>query len=154
MSQTVVILDSSALIAQINVKDLWHAKANKTAGFIARTERKVLLPAEVFAETLNRIGNNIGSQAAVAAGNALLARDATGDILLTQSNPSLAAAALQMLNTVEETQDKRPSFVDCLVMATADFYDTHEIFGFDAVFAKNGYVAQWCFRAPHVQGNP
>jgi predicted nucleic acid-binding protein len=35
--------------------------------------------------------------------------------------------------------NKRPSFVDCLVMATADFYDTREIFGFDAVFAKNGY---------------
>jgi hypothetical protein len=41
-----------------------------------------------------------------------------------------------------------------MCMATADFYDTHEIFSFDAVFAKNGYVAQWCFRAPHVQGNP
>ena len=139
MSQIVVILDSSALIAQINVKDLWHEKANKTADVITQTERKVILPAEVLAETLNRIGNNIGSQAAVAAGNALLARDASGDILLTHSNPSLAAAALKLLNTVEESQDKRPSFVDCLVMATADFYETREIFGFDAVFTKNGY---------------
>jgi predicted nucleic acid-binding protein len=141
MSQTVVILDSSALIAQINVQDLWHEKANKTAEFIARTERKVILPYEVFAETLNRIGNNIGRHAAVVAGNALLARDDTGDILLAHSNPSLAAAALKLLHTVEESQGKRPSFVDCLVMATADFYSTREIFGFDAVFPQNGYYA-------------
>jgi len=29
--------------------------------------------------------------------------------------------------------------VDCLVMATADFYETREIFGFDTAFTKNGY---------------
>ena len=67
---------------------------------------------------------------------------------------TLAATSLELLNNAQEPPNKRPSYGDCLVMATADFYDTHEIFGFDAVFAKNGYVAQWCFRAPHVQGNP
>jgi predicted nucleic acid-binding protein len=135
----VVILDSSALIAQINVKDLWHEKADAIAQFIARTDRHVILPAEVFAETLNRIGNNIGRHAAVVAGQALLARHTTGDILLTHSNPTLAAASIGLLQTVEAPPDKRPSYVDCLVMATADFYDTREIFGFDAVFTKNGY---------------
>jgi predicted nucleic acid-binding protein len=137
MSATVVILDSSALIAQINVKDLWHQKADAIAKVIARTERRVILPSEVFAETLNRIGNNIGRQAAVLAGQALLEREATGDILLTHSTPSLAAAALELLDTVHEPPDKRPSFVDCLVMANA--YDTREIFGFDAVFTTNGF---------------
>jgi predicted nucleic acid-binding protein len=140
MSTHVVILDSSALIAQINVKDLWHKKADETAEFIARTERHVILPAEVLAETRNRLGNNIGRPAAVRAGHALVARAATGGILLTHSNPGLLTAALELLKTVEEPQDKRPSFVDCLVMATADFfYATREIFGFDAVFTQNGY---------------
>ena len=125
-----VILDSSALIAQINVKDLWHEKADKIAQFIARTDRHVILPAEVFAETLNRLGNNIGRHAAVVAGQALLARHTTGDILLTHSNPTLAAASLGLLQTVEAPPDKRPSYVDCLVMATADFYDTREILTF------------------------
>jgi hypothetical protein len=27
----------------------------------------------------------------------------------------------------------------CLVMASASFYDTREIFGFDAVFGRNGF---------------
>jgi predicted nucleic acid-binding protein len=139
MSNTFVILDSSALIAQINVKDLWHKKANTVSEFIERTDRQVILPAEVLAETLNRIGNNIGRQDAVLAGNALLERNETGDILITQSNMEIISATLNLLKTVSEPQDKRASFVDCLVMATAAFYDTREIFGFDAVFGKNGF---------------
>jgi hypothetical protein len=51
----------------------------------------------------------------------------------------LAAAALELLDTVAAPPDKRPSFVDCLVMATANANNTREIFGFDAVFAMNGY---------------
>jgi predicted nucleic acid-binding protein len=139
MSKTVVVLDSSALIAQINGKDIWHKKADAIAKVIAHTEHHVILPYEVFAETLNRIGNNIGRQAAVLVGQALLARHAAGDILLTHSNPTLAAASLELLHTVEAPQDKRPSYVDCVVMATADCYATREIFGFDAVFPQNGY---------------
>jgi len=139
MSNTFVILDSSALIAQINVKDLWHKKANSISELIERTDRKVILPAEVLAETLNRIGNNIGRQDAVLAGNALLERNETGDILITQSNMDIISATLNLLKTVREPQDKRASFVDCLVMATATFYDTREIFGFDAVFERNGF---------------
>lgn len=139
MSSTFVILDSSALIAQINVKDLWHKKANAISEFIERTDRKVILPAEVMAETLNRIGNNIGRQDAVLAGNALLERNETGDILITQSNTDIVSATLNLLKTVREPQDKRASFVDCLVMVTATFYDTREVFGFDAVFGRNGF---------------
>jgi predicted nucleic acid-binding protein len=139
MNSVFVILDSSALIAQINGKDLWHKKANTISEFIERTERKVILPTEVLAETLNRIGNNIGRQDAVLAGNALLERNETGDTLITHSNTDILRATLNLLNSVQELPDKRASFVDCLVMATAAFYDTREIFGFDAVFGRNGF---------------
>src|SRR5687768_7437392 len=144
MNSAFVILDSSALIAQLNVKDLWHQKANAISEFIERTDRKVILPAEVLAETLNRIGNNIGRQEAVLAGAALLERNETGDVQITHSNTEILSATLTLLNSVQEPQDKRASFVDCLVMATATFYDTREIFGFDAVFGKNGF---------HLPGN-
>jgi predicted nucleic acid-binding protein len=144
MNSAFVILDSSALIAQLNVKDLWHKKANTISEYIERTDRKVILPAEVLAETLNRIGNNIGRQDAVLAGNALMERNDTGDILITHSNMDILSATLKLLNSVQEPPDKRASFVDCLVMATATFYDTNEIFGFDAVFGRNGF---------HLPGN-
>ena len=139
MNSAFVILDSSALIAQINVKDLWHKKANTISEYIQQTDRKVILPAEVLAETLNRIGNNVGRQEAVLAGNALLERNESGDILITQSNTEILRATLNLLNTVQEPPEKRASFVDCLVMASAIFYDTREIFGFDAVFERNGF---------------
>jgi predicted nucleic acid-binding protein len=139
MRDTVVILDSSAVIAQINVKDHWHQKADAIANVIAHTERRVMLPSEVFAETLNRIGNNIGRHEAVLVGRALLARDATGAMLLTRSTPARATAALALLDTVAAPPDKRPSFIDCLVMATANAYRSREIFGFDAVFTLHGY---------------
>jgi len=42
------------------------------------------------------------------------------------------------------SEDIVAPFVDCLVMATAAFYDTREIFGFDAVFGRNGF---------HLPGN-
>jgi predicted nucleic acid-binding protein len=139
MNSAFVILDSSALIAQLNVKDLWHQKANTISEFIERADRKVILPAEVLAETLNRIGNNIGRQDAVLAGNALLERNETGDVLITHSNTDILKATLNLLNSVQEIPDKRASFVDCLVMATAAFYDTREIFGFDAIFGRNDF---------------
>jgi predicted nucleic acid-binding protein len=139
MSSTFVILDSSGLIAQINVNDLWHEKANTISAFIERTDRKVILPAEVLAETLNRIGNNIGRMDAAIAGHALLERNETGDILITSTHTDILAATLSLLESVQEPQDKRASFVDCLVMATATFYETREIFGFDAVFSANGF---------------
>jgi predicted nucleic acid-binding protein len=44
-----------------------------------------------------------------------------------------------LLKSVREPQDKRASFVDCLVMATATFFNTCEIFGFDTVFGRNGF---------------
>src|SRR5918997_3422039 len=100
MNNAFVILDSSALIAQINVKDLWHKKANAISEFVERTDRKVILPAEVLAETLNRIGNNIGRLDAVLAGNALLERNESGDILITHSNTDILRATLNLLNTV------------------------------------------------------
>jgi predicted nucleic acid-binding protein len=32
------------------------------------------------------------------------------------------------------------SYIDCLVMATADEYQTTDVFGFDETFRKNGYT--------------
>ena len=69
----------------------------------------------------------------------LLARHTTRDILLVQSDLDIIDAGLELLKTVRVPQDKRVSFVDCLVMAYARLYNTREIFGFDAVFVQNGY---------------
>ena len=48
-----VILDSSALIAQINLADSLHEKVQAVDEFIAEANRQVILPYEVFAEAIN-----------------------------------------------------------------------------------------------------
>ena len=53
MSNKPVILDSSALIAEINLSDSLHQKAQAINDVLSQTQRKVILPYEVFAEALN-----------------------------------------------------------------------------------------------------
>src|SRR5687767_6863696 len=98
-----------------------------------------MLPYEVLAETLNRVGNNIGRDEAVLAGKAILTRHAPGDLILPQSDADVVDVALELLKRASVEKPKKASFADCLVMAYADLYKTDEIFGFDQVFAANGY---------------
>jgi predicted nucleic acid-binding protein len=135
MSKT-VILDSSALIAQINLADSLHEKVQPINEFIAQTNRQVILPYEVFAEALNIFGKKVGRREAASAGKALLARHVSGSLKITPSDETILAAALDLLVTAK---GQSPSFVDCLVMVGRGHYQTKEIFGFDDAFTKNGY---------------
>jgi predicted nucleic acid-binding protein len=136
MSSKPVILDSSALIAEINLADSLHEKAQAINDVLSRTDRQVILPYEVFAEAINIFGKKVGRQEATSAGKALLARYESGSLKIVPSDDTILAAALDLLRTAK---GKNPSFIDCLVMVSADHYQTPYIFGFDEAFAKNGY---------------
>ena len=136
MSSKPVILDSSALIAEINLADSLHEQAQAINDVLSQTDRQVILPYEVFAEALNIFGKKVGRSEAASAGKALLARHASGSVKIIPSDETILTAALDLLLTAK---GKSPSFVDCLVMVSADHYQTQEIFGFDEAFAKNGY---------------
>ena len=131
-----VILDSSALIAEINLADSLHEKARAINAVLSQTDRQVILPYEVFAEAINIFGKKVGRREAAHAGKALLARHVSGSLRIVPSRETILAAALDRL---QDAQGKNPSFIDCLVMASADHYQTQEIFGFDETFTKNGY---------------
>ena len=96
----------------------------------------MILPYEVFAEALNIFGKKVGRIEAASAGKALLARHVSGSLRILPSDEAILAAALDLLLTA---RGQSPSFVDCLVMVSADHYQTKEIFGFDETFWKNGY---------------
>ena len=136
MSSKPVILDSSALIAEINLTDSLHEQAQAVNKIIAETSREVILPYEVFAEAINVFGKKVGRVEAARAGKALLARHASGSLRMVPSSEVILAGALDRLQTA---RGKNPSFVDCLVMVSADHYQTPHIFGFDDAFEKNGY---------------
>lgn len=131
----VAIVDSSALISLANVEDALHAQAVQLDEILTADGWLVLLPTEVFAETLNAIGKKMSRQDSVLVGRAIVERYDARDIDFIHAEPHLYDLALKL----QGWGKGGPSFVDCLVMALADEYGTKHIFGFDATFKKNGY---------------
>jgi len=132
-----VVIDSSALVALAIPNDADHQKAVALSQRLKESDTPILLPGEVLSETLNLLGKMQGRAFA----------SAIGDQLLT--DPSIHLAALdnerfRVALTKWEKQTSGVSYTDCVVMAAADETEKKAgekpaIFGFDAVFAKNGY---------------
>jgi predicted nucleic acid-binding protein len=129
------VLDSSALISLVNVADQLHDEAVEIDSVMTAAGWLILLPREVFAETINAIGKKISRRDAVLVARFIVDRYDTHDFEFVHAERHVydRAIALQGHGT------GNPSFVDCLVMALADEHQTRDIFGFDATFAKNGY---------------
>ena len=128
-----IVTDSSALVSLISQTDSNHKKALSNAIRIKNIKKAILIPSEVFAETINILGKKFGHKVAVASAD---------EILNSKEYKVVNTLENTRLNTFEKfkTQPKSVSFTDCIVMAFADEYETREIFGFDEVFRKNGYI--------------
>jgi predicted nucleic acid-binding protein len=131
----VAIVDSSALISLVNVVDELHGGATEIDEYLTNGGWSVLVPTEVFAETLNVIGKKIGRHEAVLVGRVMIDRYAAHDFDFIHAEPSTYREALAL----QGHGRGGPSFVDCLVMALASAYGTKYIFGFDKTFKRNGY---------------
>jgi predicted nucleic acid-binding protein len=132
----VVIFDTSGLLSLLNADDSLHAEAVEIGKSTQQTAWQVLLPYEIYAEALNVIGKKQGRKQADAAGAFIISMYDKQQLLFPDSTPYLLGQAL----AIHRKATGSPSFVDCLVMAYADDYDTPYIFGFDATFRKNGYL--------------
>jgi len=131
---THIIADASGLISLISTTDANHAAALRMADHFARIQGTVIVPGVVFAETLTVLGKKVSHEAALAAGETILA---TPTFLLTSDAEELQLRALALWRD----QPGAVSFTDCLVMAFAEHYETLDIFGFDEVFHRSGYRA-------------
>src|SRR5918911_2110018 len=108
MSSKPVILDSSALIAEINLSDSLHEKVQAINDVLSQTQRQVILPYEVFAEAMNIFGKKVGRSEAARAGKALLARHVSGSLRIVPSSETILAGALDLLPTAK---GQSPSFI-------------------------------------------
>jgi predicted nucleic acid-binding protein len=127
----VAILDSSAIVSLLNTSDRLHGQALHISTAIEKAHINLVLPYEVLAETLNVIGKKISNTAAIRAGHAILSIGAVMPVPPSDLVQKTLAKLGQQKTSV--------SYIDCLVMQLADHYRTSVIFGFDAVFAANGY---------------
>lgn len=127
-----IIVDSSALFAIEDVSDSTHKKALKIYPTIPE-QTQVIIPSEIFSETINTIWKKLNKNLAVATAKKIL--DSSGFTIL-ESDRDLRLNATEIL---ENLYSKRVSYTDCLVMAFAKKYKTKTIFGFDESFKKNGF---------------
>ena len=132
-NESPVIVDSSALISLLSETDSLHGQAVDLLANLKDHHQLVIIPKEVFAETFNVLRPRLGNKEAAGLGRELLASPE----LSLVSTPHVV---LQKTFAKLSEQTGNASYIDCLVMATADEYQTVEIFGFDVTFRKNGYV--------------
>lgn len=132
MSQHIIV-DSSALISLTSEDDSNHILAVGIGKTIERQTKKIIIPGEIFTETVNVIAKKFSHKEALKFGTELI-QSTEYEIVNTVDN--IRETALGKFRN----QPASVSFTDCLVMTFADEFETKEIFGFDSVFRKNGYI--------------
>jgi len=126
-----VIIDTSAVFSIISNDDSNHIKAKEISLSLIEEKRIILLPSDVFSESLNIIGKKLGRKKQLDVAKDLL----SGIFLIIESNEKIRFSAVEKLKKLANSV----SYSDCAVMAFADEYKTREILGFDEVFLKQGY---------------
>lgn len=128
----VAVADTSGLVALVHADDSTHAAATAAAQVLSRENTAILVPSEVFAETINLLGKKVSQATALQ----------TAHVLLNNSTFVVKASDTVLLGDAAEIMARQPasvSFIDSLVMAWATKHGNAQIFGFDSAFARNGY---------------
>jgi predicted nucleic acid-binding protein len=131
-AESPIIADTSALVSSATDTDHNHSPAKEAAARLREVSRPIILPADIFVETVNVLGKRSGHQTALKAAAELL--QPGSQFVLIETMPYLHRA-------LERLKDQAPgvSLTDCIVMVVADAYSTKDIFGFDRQFVAAGY---------------
>ncbi len=129
----VIVADSSFLYALVYEGDANHQLARRAFEASPSDLSPIHVPEAVLSETVNIVGKKLGHQLGVVAGRLLLEHP---NFVIVDATD---ATRWHALHTFEQAPAS-VSYTDCLVMATADEYQTRLILGFDVVFGKHGYL--------------
>jgi len=129
---TPVIVDSSGLISLVSSTDSNHSRALAASDHLVAAKRALIIPGEVFTETVNTLGKKTGHETAASVGQRLIT---SGEFVLVETTTDLRTTALTRFSRLPGGI----SLTDCFVMAVADLFQTKDIFGFDDAFRQNGY---------------
>lgn len=132
MMNTTIIADSSGIISLISQNDRNHQRAQKISEELEKAKGSIVIPSDVFSETLNIAGKKLGHKVSVAIAKKI---QSVKTFLIIDTNEKIRSNAIEKFTG----QPSSVSFTDCIVMSVADSYKTKDIFGFDEIFHKNGY---------------
>jgi predicted nucleic acid-binding protein len=129
-----MLIDSSALLAMVDVGDKYHVPAAQ----FARDHSKEIfhLPEPVFIETMLLVKARLGTQPAVELGNLL---QASARFVVTPWTPESRQATWEIFSRYT---DKDWSYVDCSLLAAARRLRVSEVFTFDRHFDQMPDVAR------------
>jgi uncharacterized protein len=121
-----LLIDSSALLAMIDIDDKYHRPATQ----FARSHAKAIfyLPETVFIETMVLVKARLGIEPAVKLGKRLME---SACFLVTPWTPEDRQATWEIFSLYT---DKNWSYVDCSLLAAARRLRISEIFTFDQYF--------------------
>ncbi len=131
--RSTIIIDSSALVSLALPDDSNNDRAIKISHKILNAQYNLIIPCDIFSETINVLGKKTDHKGAAIIGEEILTNKR---FTIQEASFDTRQHALKMF----KDQVSSVSFTDCLVMAFADEYETKEIFGFDETFSKNGYT--------------
>ena len=108
-----IIADTSALVSLATDTDHNHIPAKEAAARLREVARPIILPADIFVETVNVLGKRSGHETALKAAAELLRPGS--QFVLIETIPYLSRA-------LEKLKGQAPgvSLTDCMVMAVAD----------------------------------
>ena len=127
-----IIADTSALVSLATDTDHNHIPAKEAAARLREVSRPIILPADIFVETINVLGKRSGHETALKAAD---------ELLRPGSQFVLIETIAYLHRALEKLKGQAPgvSLTDCMVMVVADHYGTKDIFGFDRQFVEAGY---------------
>lgn len=130
--EKIVVADSSALISLLSLDDSNNKLATKLANELLTPTVTVLVPSDIFSETVNVLGKHLKHTVVTKMAKSILKQQ---ELIVQETLLDIHLKALDKFNKLP----KSLSYTDCIVMAFADKYETKSVYAFDRHFKTNGY---------------
>jgi predicted nucleic acid-binding protein len=131
--QTLVFVDTSALVGKFLEEDEHHARAVDAMRRLLREGRQFVSTDYIFDEVVTRVRGRADHASAVKAGESIISSEVFD---LVEVDPSLRKEAWRLF---KKYRDQKLSFTDCTSFAVMGKYGIREAFTFDDDFSKVGF---------------
>lgn len=129
----IVIVDSDAIIAQTNPKDIHHKRAFEISQNLISINAQVLYPTTTIAESTAFMQRALNSTASAYGTVELMT---SPDAQVVEVNKQILTHALKFFTPVTS---KKNTLFDCIVAAIAEEHKADAIFSFDNFYKKMGF---------------
>jgi len=129
----VVVVDSDAIIAQVNPADTLHKKVFEASKWLIKKDALLIYPATTIAEATAHIQRVLNSTATAYEIVQLLFKSG---VRIEEVNKKIVEKTLDYF---DPKTSKKNTLFDCIVAVVAKYNNADAIFSFDKFYKKNGF---------------